>query len=150
MGVSYLTHHGSFRKSQNSEKIRVLIICATGYGSAQLLKNRVLAEFGEMLLVTNVKGYYEINEMTLMGVDMIISSIDLSTMIFKIPVLHVSVFLNPLDSQKIRQTIADLQPCPSKRIKTICTDSPKKDRIIMASFLKDGTKSILKDQLKRR
>lgn len=85
MGVSYLTHHGSFRKSQNSEKIRVLIICATGYGSAQLLKNRVLAEFGEMLLVTNVKGYYEINEMTLMGVDMIISSIDLSTMILRSP-----------------------------------------------------------------
>ncbi|EMF0301221.1 BglG family transcription antiterminator [Enterococcus hirae] len=125
---AYLTLHimAALEKVRTAKKIRVLIICATGYGSAQLLKNRVLAELGEMLLVTNVKGYYEINEMTLMGVDMIISSIDLSTMFFKIPVLHVSVFLNPLDSQKIRQTIADIQPCPSKRIKTICTDSPKK------------------------
>ena len=85
---AYLTLHimAALEKVRTAKKIRALIICATGYGSAQLLKNRVLAEFGEMLLVTNVKGYYEINEMTLMGVDMIISSIDLSTMIFKIPV----------------------------------------------------------------
>ena len=92
MGISNAAYHGSIGKIKSTHKIHALIICATGYGKCPLLKNRVLSEFGETIVVTNVKGYYEINEAVLKEADMIISSIDLSTMFFKIPVLHVSVF----------------------------------------------------------
>ncbi len=62
---AYLALHimAALEKIKATHKIHALIICATGYGSAQLLKNRVLSEFGETIVVTNVKGYYEINEL---------------------------------------------------------------------------------------
>ena len=78
-------------KERATHKLHALIICATGYGSAQLLKNRVISEFGKNITVVNVKGYYEINETTLKGIDLIISSIDLSTMFLKFQ-FYMSVF----------------------------------------------------------
>lgn len=48
---AYLTLHimAALEKIKSTHKIHALIICATGYGSAQLLKNRVLSEFGETI-----------------------------------------------------------------------------------------------------
>lgn len=102
---AYITLHflASLEKIKHDQKARVLIICATGYGSAQLLKTRVEKEFGERLNIVAVKGYYEIDEQLLEEVDLIISSIDLSTMVFKVPVFHVSVFLPDKEVQMIRQ-----------------------------------------------
>ncbi|HGE9039264.1 TPA: transcription antiterminator [Enterococcus faecium] len=109
---AYLALHlmAALEKERATHKLHALIICATGYGSAQLLKNRVVSEFGKNITVVNVKGYYEINETTLKGIDLIISSIDLSTMFFKIPVLHVSIFLNEDDVHKIRKVIGESIP----------------------------------------
>lgn len=109
---AYLALHlmAALEKERATHKLHALIICATGYGSAQLLKNRVISEFGKNITVVNVKGYYEINETTLKGIDLIISSIDLSTMFFKIPVLHVSIFLNEDDVHKIRKVIGESIP----------------------------------------
>lgn len=86
-----------------------MIICATGYGSAQLLKNRVVSEFGKNITVVSVKGYYEINETTLKGIDLIISSIDLSTMFSKFQ-FYMSVFLNEDDVRKIRKVVGESIP----------------------------------------
>lgn len=109
---AYLALHlmAAIEKARDACKVHALIICATGYGSAQLLKNRVENEFGKHIIVTNVQGYYEISEASLKEVDLIISSIDLSTMVFKLPVLHVSVFLNDEDVNRIRQAISRLSP----------------------------------------
>lgn len=109
---AYLALHlmAAIEKNKVNCKLQALIICATGYGSAQLLKNRVLSEFGKNIAVKQVKGYYEIDEQALEDIDMIISSIDLSTMFFKVPVLHVSVFLNDQDVQKIRKVIEERHP----------------------------------------
>lgn len=107
---AYLTLHvmAAMEKAKDLKKIRALIICATGYGSAQLLKNRVINEFESSIMVTNVQGYYEINDTSLKEADLIISSIDLSTMVFPIPVIHVSVFLNDEDVNKIRRIIQQI------------------------------------------
>ncbi|EOL22421.1 hypothetical protein WO3_02781 [Enterococcus faecalis EnGen0342] len=104
---AYLTLHvmAAMEKAKDMQKVHALIICATGYGSAQLLKNRVVNEFDNHITITNVQGYYEINETSLNDADLIISSIDLSAMIFPIPVIHVSVFLNDEDVARIRKTI---------------------------------------------
>lgn len=107
---AYLALHvmAALEKIKDASKVHALIICATGYGSAQLLKNRVINEFGKHITVTNVQGYYEINDDSLQGIDLIISSVDLSAMVFKVPALHVSVFLNDDDVHRIRQAISQL------------------------------------------
>ncbi len=150
---AYLTLHlmAALEKIKASYKIHALIICATGYGSAQLLKNRVLAEFGETIVVTDVKGYYEINESTLKGVDLIISSIDLSTMFFKVPVLSVSVFLNHLDIQKIRKTITEGLPYRSQKKEVTSATTNKKRQIyqeqLSGSWFKVYSKKPTKDEV---
>lgn len=101
--VAYLTLHlmAAVEKYQDFNKPRTLIICATGYGSAQLLKNRLKKEYSEYLNIVGVKGYYEVDNLALAEVDLIISAIDLSTQIFKVPVIQVSIFLTESDIKKI-------------------------------------------------
>ena len=100
----YLTLHflASMEKLRNDQKAKVLIICATGMGSALLLKNRVESEFDERVKIVATRGYYEIEPEMLSEIDFIISSVDLSSKVFKVPVFHVSVFLTEDDVQKIR------------------------------------------------
>lgn len=100
----YLTLHflASMEKLRNDQKAKVLIICATGMGSALLLKNRVESEFDERVKIVATRGYYEIGPEMLSEIDFIISSVDLSSKVFKVPVFHVSVFLTEDDVQKIR------------------------------------------------
>ncbi|MCQ2010958.1 BglG family transcription antiterminator [Sporolactobacillus sp. STSJ-5] len=101
---AYLALHlmAAIEKYKDRHKLQVLVICATGYGSAQLLRNRVIKEFGKHLNIADVQGYYEITNQSLATIDLIISSIDLSTVVFGVPVLHVSVFLNEQDMSQIR------------------------------------------------
>jgi lichenan operon transcriptional antiterminator len=101
----YLTLHflASIEKLKNEQKFKALIICATGLGSAQLLKNRVENEFDERIKIVAIRGYYEIEADMLNDIDFIISSVDLSAKIFKVPIFHVSVFFNDEDVQKIRR-----------------------------------------------
>ena len=75
---------------KEQRKYNVLVICATGYGSAQMLKSRIENELGN-LFDYDVIGY-EINDEKLKGIDFIVSSIALSNLIFNIPVFTVWVF----------------------------------------------------------
>lgn len=104
---AYLTLHlmAAMEKYNDVKKLQALVICATGLGSAQLLKTRVIKEFGNYINVVDVRGYYEIDEQSLDNIDLIISSIDLSSIIFKVPVFYVSVFLNDNDVAKIRKAL---------------------------------------------
>lgn len=129
---AYLTLHvlTAIEKYRDQRKMRILIICATGYGSAQLLKARVIKEFGKHITVTDVRGYYEINQQSLVDIDMILSSIDLSKMIFKMPVLHVSVFLNDSDIKLIRKKIEDFSSSQPNEV-----DYSDRSSINMQAFL---------------
>ncbi|MBO0477183.1 BglG family transcription antiterminator [Vagococcus sp. DIV0080] len=118
---SYLSLHvmAALEKAKNTRKLQVLIICATGYGSAQLLRNRVTNEFGSYINVVDVLGYYELNETSLKNIDLIISSINLSSVLFKVPMVHVSVFLNTQDIHLIKKEINQIGQLEMK-------DQPKK------------------------
>lgn len=109
---AYITLHilAAIEKYKENQKIKVMIICATGFGSAQLLKNRVEKVFGNYVTIVSVKGYYEIDEESLCDVDCIISSIDLSMIVLKIPVFHVSVFLSDSDISELRAFFSSKQP----------------------------------------
>lgn len=108
--IAYIALHFMAAKERYKEqrKYNVLVICATGYGSAQMLKSRIENELGNLVSITDVIGYYEINDETLKGIDFIVSSIDLSNLMFNIPVFTVSVFLNDEELKDIKQGIAHL------------------------------------------
>ena len=82
--IAYIALHFMAAKERYKEqrKYNVLVICATGYGSAQMLKSRIENELGNLVSITDVIGYYEINDEKLKGIDFIVSSIALSNLIF--------------------------------------------------------------------
>ena len=115
--IAYIALHFMAAKERYKEqrKYNVLVICATGYGSAQMLKSRIENELGNLILIADVIGYYEINDEKLKGIDFIISSIDLSNLIFNIPVFTVSVFLTDEELQDIKHGISHLETSTSLR-----------------------------------
>ena len=108
--IAYVALHFMAAKERFKEqnKYNILVICATGYGSAQMLKSRIENEFGNIVKIVDVIGYYEIDDEKLKGIDFVISSIDLSSLIFSIPVFTVSVFLTDEEIKKIKSGIAQL------------------------------------------
>lgn len=72
-----------------------------------MLKNRLEKEFKGRLKIVDVVSYYEISEKALHTIDLIISSISLSQMLFLTPVITVSVLLSEQNIEEIRQFIGD-------------------------------------------
>ena len=101
---AYICLHfmAAIERYKDNKKLNVLVICATGYGSSQMLSIRLKKEFGQHINIVDVIGYYEITDEILKDVDLIISSIDLFTIVFNVPVIHVSVFLNEKEINIIR------------------------------------------------
>ena len=100
-----LNFMASIERLKESKKLRVLVICSTGFGSAQMLKNRIENEFGSRLEIADVIGYYDIDDKKMENIDFIISSIDLSNLFFNIPVFFVSVFLKPDEVAEIKASL---------------------------------------------
>lgn len=107
---AYLALHfmAAIERLAQRSKLQALVICSTGCGSAQLLKSRIEKEFGEYIHVVNELGYYEMQEQVLQGIDVVISSVNLDSVIFGVPLLHVSVFLSDQDKSCIRKFIDDV------------------------------------------
>lgn len=95
---------------KSRRKCRVLVICATGYGSAQMLKSRLESTLGQALNIVDVMSYYQLNSEQLEQIDLIISAIDLSHIWLPVPVVWVNVFLTPKDIAAIQSKIAELRP----------------------------------------
>ncbi|MGT2963621.1 BglG family transcription antiterminator [Streptococcus acidominimus] len=95
-------------QEESKRRYRILVICATGYSSAQLLRSRIEKEMGDVLTIVNVIGYYDLNDQVLENIDFIIATIDLSELIFTIPVYTVSVFFKEEEVQMIQQAIKEL------------------------------------------
>ena len=104
---AYLTLHflAAMERLQQKDKIQALVICSTGCGSAQLLKSRIEKEFSDTINIVCALGYYELQKEILQDIDVIITSVNLDSVIFSIPVISVSIFLNDKDKQTIKQFI---------------------------------------------
>lgn len=90
----------------NEQKAHVLVICATGLGSSQMLKNRLERELGSKIYIEKVISYYEIVDQDLSEIDLIISSINVPTILLGVPIVTVSVLLNEQHIESINQAIA--------------------------------------------
>lgn len=109
--IAYVSLHflAAMERSKESTKFNILAICATGFGSAQMLRNRLETEFGNRVEVVDVIGYYELNQEKLRGIDFIVSAVDLSNLYFQIPVFKVSVFLKSDEIEMIRKAMDQMQ-----------------------------------------
>lgn len=105
---AYLAIHitAAVERYFNEQKTHVLVICATGLGSSQMIKNRLEREFGSRILIEKVISYYEIAEQDLSQIDLIISSINLGNIVLNAPIVNVSVFLGKEDIKKINHEIS--------------------------------------------
>ncbi|MCF0246184.1 MAG: BglG family transcription antiterminator [Ileibacterium sp.] len=106
---AYLALHmmAGIEKASQKKKIQTLVICATGVGSSQLLKNRIQKEFGDSIHIVSETGYFNMSDDILEGIDLIISSVNIGPVIFGVPFIHVSLFLNSDDTEKIRKFIQE-------------------------------------------
>lgn len=83
----------------NSRK-NILIVCATGIGTANLMKFRVLEEFSNFIDNIETCDYLKLKYMDLNKFDLIITSISIEYEI-KIPVIRVNIFLDDNDIDEI-------------------------------------------------
>lgn len=141
---AYICLHfmAAIERYKDNEKLNVLVICATGYGSGQMLSVRLKKEFGQHINIVDVIGYYEINDEKLNGIDMIISSIDLYTVVFNIPVIHVSVFLNDEEINKIKLFI-ERKTSQNKNNEKISSNILSEKKSIFKKFFKEDCFTIL-------
>lgn len=100
---SYVSLHllAAVERHKQNTKVNAIVICATGLGSAQMLKNRLENEFSTNLNIVDVISYYQLKDDMLSDVELIISTIDISTTFYNIPVVKVSVFLNKQDIETL-------------------------------------------------
>ncbi len=109
--IAYVSLHilaGIERFHQNN-KLNALVICATGYGSAQMLRMRLENDLGRQLNIANLVGYYDITDENLEGIDVIISTIDLTNLVFSIPVFTVSVFLKDEEVKELKKHFISIE-----------------------------------------
>lgn len=52
----------ALERLKEKQKFNILVICATGYGSAQMLKNRIDNELVNLVHIVDVIGYYELSD----------------------------------------------------------------------------------------
>lgn len=155
--VAYVALHfmAALERLKEKQKFNILVICATGYGSAQMLKNRIDNELGNLVHIVDVIGYYELSDERLKNIDFIISSIDLSNLVFSVPVFTVSIFLNSEELKEIKHRMAQLKPVESSLIpeKAIMVDRNEEkifdDYFSSACFVlaQDATKEVILQEL---
>lgn len=106
---AYITLHllAAVERSYQSQQLKVMVICATGLGSAQMLRNRLENEFGKSIQILDVISYYQLTDQLLEEVDLIISTLEISSTFFNVPVINVSVFLTEADIAGINHHIKE-------------------------------------------
>lgn len=61
--IGYIAIHfggAMSRLQEQNQKKRCLLVCATGQGSAQLLKYKILSQFRDKLEIVGITGYYQL------------------------------------------------------------------------------------------
>lgn len=104
---AYITLHilAAMERYKQNHKLNVIVVCSTGLGSAQMLKNRLENEFMGYIHIVDVISYYQLTDEHLENIDLIVSTIDISASFYNVPVVKVSVFLNNKDIQAISKYI---------------------------------------------
>lgn len=106
--VAYLALHigaAIERKKATNKPKQCYIVCASGVGSAQLIKYRIEASFRSQINVLGTTEYYKINNIPFDETDFIISSVPIKEEL-PIPVIEVNAILGQKDLTKIEQYVS--------------------------------------------
>ncbi|WAA13439.1 BglG family transcription antiterminator [Fervidibacillus halotolerans] len=107
--IGYLALHigaAIERKKMQSGPKRCIVVCASGFGTAQLIYYKLKAYFGNNLEVVGTTEYYNLHDMNLRDLDFIVSSIPIEES-FSIPVIEVNAVLGEQDLKKIETFIVE-------------------------------------------
>lgn len=94
------------RRRTIHQKVKAVLVCSTGLGSAQLLAAKVRREFPE-IVVKGIWSLQEYQQSELSGVDLVISTLKLPTT--HVPVITVSPVMRVTDVQLIKTTVGRIQ-----------------------------------------
>jgi lichenan operon transcriptional antiterminator len=106
--IGYLAIHlgSAIENAKRGKKVkRCLIVCASGLGSARLLASKIHSKFVDKVEIVGTTDYYKLNNMTLLNIDFIISTIPIQSEL-PIPVIHVNTILGGGDLEKIEAVLA--------------------------------------------
>lgn len=110
--IAYIALHISValeRMQMKRRKIkRVLVVCASGIGSARLLYYRLQNKFEQQIEVIDTISYYKLSSYDLSTIDLIISTVPIREKL-QIPVLVVNTFLEEKDVRSIKNYISQHQ-----------------------------------------
>lgn len=136
---AYLALHimAALERQKEKRKLQVLVVCATGYGSSQLLKSRLMKHFSDSLHIVTETGYYEMSDDILQGSDLIISSVNIGPVIFGVPFIHVSVFLGEEDVQNIQRFIDQEKAGPEKKEPAAARPASKSQKEIFDCYFSE-------------
>ena len=136
---AYLALHimAALERQKEKRKLQVLVVCATGYGSSQLLKSRLMKHFSDSLHIVTETGYYEMSDDILQGIDLIISSVNIGPVIFGVPFIHVSVFLGEEDVQNIQRFIDHEKAGPEKKEPAAARPASKSQKEIFDCYFSE-------------
>ncbi|WP_226037236.1 BglG family transcription antiterminator [Aquibacillus saliphilus] len=107
--IGYLALHigaAMERHKLESGPKRCMIVCASGLGSAQLIKYKLQSRFGSKLEVLGTTEYYKLDQIPFEETDFIISSVPI-TQHLSVPVIEVNTILGEKDLGKIEEFVLD-------------------------------------------
>lgn len=90
------------RKRMVHQKVKVVIVCSTGLGSAQLLAAKVRREFPD-LMIKGIWSLQDFKNRELTDIDLVISTLHL--VVAGIPIITVPPVMSQTDIQMIRTTV---------------------------------------------
>lgn len=107
--IGYLALHlGAAMESVRTENHpkKCMIICASGLGSARLLARKLQSRFGSRIEIVGTTEYYKVNQIPLMSLDFLVSTIPISIHL-PIPVIQVNTILGGNDLDKIERVLLE-------------------------------------------
>ncbi|PFJ17994.1 PTS fructose transporter subunit IIA [Bacillus cereus] len=107
--IGYIAIHfggAMSRLQEKNKKKRCLVVCATGQGSAQLLKYKILSQFRDKLEIVGITGYYQLKVEDLYRdkIDCIISTIHIPSGL-PVPVIKVNFIFDDKEIKSIGQQL---------------------------------------------
>lgn len=92
-------------KNKNKKIKRVILVCASGVGSAKLLYYRLINLYENKIQIVNTISYYKLAETDLSSIDFIISTVPIKENI-GVPVHVVKTFLDDKDLKQISHLLS--------------------------------------------
>lgn len=116
--IGYLAIHFGMaieRQGRDGQQYNLLLVCASGMGSSQLLLSRIRQRFAHAIRELKVIQLYELASFDLSGFDMILSTVDVPFQT-SLPVLRVNYFFDAQDFSRVENWLSRDKPQPQESV----------------------------------